>query len=208
MYREKTHQVENRIVSLHQNWVRPIVRGKTNALVEFGAKVTTSLVDGYCFVEKISWNAYNESTTLIDIIENYRDKTGMYPKRVLVDKIFRTRANLEYCKKFNIRMSGPKLGRPPADKGEYLTQCKIEKTEAKERNAIEGKFGEGKRRYYLERTMTRLKETTETQIHLTFLVMNLSKKLRTSLCTIFKAIENSILEKVNKTKGLLIVALA
>ena len=208
MYREKTHTVENRIVSLHQNWVRPIVRGKTNAFVEFGAKVTISLVDGYSFVEKIGWEAYNEGSELISIIENYKTKTGVYPERVLADKIFRTRTNLQYCKEHGIKLNGPKLGRPPADKNEYRAQCQLEREESKERNAIEGKFGEGKRRYYLEQTKTRLKETTETQIHLTFLVMNLSKKLRISLRLILKAIENSIFEMFYKRKSLMTTAFA
>ena len=36
MFIERKHQVNNRIVSIHQPHVRPIVRGKTNAKVEFG----------------------------------------------------------------------------------------------------------------------------------------------------------------------------
>lgn len=78
---EKTHQVEDRIVSIHQDFVRPIVRGKVIALVEFGAKVSISIVDGYSYIERLSWDAYNEGTTLIDSIEAYKQKTGTYPKR-------------------------------------------------------------------------------------------------------------------------------
>ena len=43
MYRKKKHKVEDRIVSISQSWVRPIVRGKANAPVEFGAKVSISM---------------------------------------------------------------------------------------------------------------------------------------------------------------------
>ena len=35
MYKNKTHKVENRIVSISQPYVRPIVRGKANKPVEF-----------------------------------------------------------------------------------------------------------------------------------------------------------------------------
>jgi hypothetical protein len=42
MFTEASHSVEHRIVSIHQPHVRPIVRGKTNAYVEFGAKIQTS----------------------------------------------------------------------------------------------------------------------------------------------------------------------
>ncbi len=41
------------------------------------------------------------------------------------------------------------------------------------RNAIEGKFGEGKRRFGLNRIMAKLDNTSQTTIAITFLVMNL-----------------------------------
>ena len=44
MFKEKSHTIEDRIVSIHQPHVRPIVRGKTNAKVEFGAKINVSLI--------------------------------------------------------------------------------------------------------------------------------------------------------------------
>ena len=45
MYQNKVHSVENRIVSISQPWIRPIVRGKTKAPVEFGAKFDLSIDD-------------------------------------------------------------------------------------------------------------------------------------------------------------------
>jgi IS5 family transposase len=45
------------------------------------------------------------------------------------------------------------------------------------RNSIEGKFGQGKRRFSLNRVMTKLPNTSETAIAITFLVMNLSTHL-------------------------------
>ena len=53
MYREKKRQIEDRIVSISQPWVRPIVRGKANAPVEFGAKISISMVDGYASVDRL-----------------------------------------------------------------------------------------------------------------------------------------------------------
>lgn len=75
-------------------------------------------------------------------------------------------------------MNGPKLGRPPKDQKLYSKQKQQEKSEAGERNAVEGKFGEAQRHYSLNRIMTRLKNTSEVSIHMTFLVMNLQKRLR------------------------------
>jgi transposase, IS5 family len=186
MYESKTHQVEDRIVSLSQPWVRPIVRGKSTAQTEFGAKIAVSVLDGYVRIEHLCWNAYNESNTLEETVERYKAQTGLYPQRILADKIYRTRDNLKYCTKHGISMSGPKLGRPPKDKALYEHQCRDERREAGERNEIEGKFGTGKRCYGLDRLTARLKDTSETQIHMIVLTMNLWKKLKSSFSHFFK----------------------
>ena len=67
---------------------------KVKAPVEFGAKFDLSLdSEGYGRIEKISFEAYNESTCLIEAIERFRERTGYYPERVLADQIYRTREN-------------------------------------------------------------------------------------------------------------------
>lgn len=186
MFREKSHRIENRIVSIHQPWVRPIVRGKATADVEFGAKIAISMVDGYSSIERLDWDAYNESVDLIETIERHKTRTGQYPERILADKIYRTRKNLQYCETHHIRFNGPKLGRPPQNKALYNEQKRIEKQESGERNVVEGKFGEGKRFYSLGRVMTRLKNTSEVSIHMTFLVMNLEKRLRDIIFQLYR----------------------
>jgi hypothetical protein len=50
------------------------------------------------------------------------------------------------------------------------------------RNSIEGKFGQGKRRFGLNRVMPKLDNTSETAIAITFLVINLSTWLRRVFC--------------------------
>lgn len=60
MFKEKKHSVENRIVSIHQPHIRPIIRGKAKAKVEFGAKINVSLDDGYARIDHFDWNAFNE----------------------------------------------------------------------------------------------------------------------------------------------------
>jgi IS5 family transposase len=179
MYDTRTHSVENRIVSISQPHVRPIVRGKKNADVEFGAKPTVSLIDGYAFIEKLAWEAYNEESTLIPAIEKYKERVGVYPEAVLADKIFRNRENRAYCKERDIRISGPRLGRPAKETQKAVIA--LERKDASARNAIEGKFGEGKTGYGLDRIMARLKETSETVIAMSFLCMNLNRKLRVLL---------------------------
>ena len=46
MYDHRTHHVKDRIVSISQPHVRPIVRGKARTNVEFGAKLAISIVVG------------------------------------------------------------------------------------------------------------------------------------------------------------------
>lgn len=180
MYQQGTHTVKDRIVSISQPYVRPIVRGKAGRPVEFGSKIEVSLVDGYIRIEKLSWDAFNEGGTLLASVEQFAADTGHYPARILADKIFRTRENLNYCKTHGIRMSGPKLGRPPKDKALFREQLRIEREESGERSAIECAFGVAKRRYTLGCIMTRLEHTSEVSIHVSALTMNLLRKLRLS----------------------------
>lgn len=176
MYEKKTNKVENRIVSVSQPHVRPIVRGKAGKAVEFGAKISASNVNGFVFLDKLSWDNYNESGDLQERIEEYKRETGSYPESVHVDKIYRTKANRAYCKERGIRMSGPRLGRPPKEVSKEKKQ--EARSDERVRNAIEGKFGQGKRRFSLGRVMAKLPETSETVIAMNFLVMNLSTLLQ------------------------------
>lgn len=153
MFKERRHSTEDRIVSLHMPFVRPIVRGKSNAPVEFGPKLAVSVVDGFTFIEKLSFDAFNEGVTLIDSVESYKERFGSYPEVVYADKIYRNRENLKFCKELGIRLSGPPLGRPSTDSKVLKEQHRQEREDAKIRNGVEGKFGEGKRFYGLARIM-------------------------------------------------------
>ena len=185
MYETRTHRIADRIVSLHQPHVRPIVRGKAKSPVEFGAKVSISLVNGFSFVERIGWDAYNESCDLIEQISRYRARFGFYPKSVHVDKIYRTRENRRYCKMKGIRLSGPPLGRPSEEGALLKEQKKLQRQDELDRIAVEGKFGQGKRRFSLARVMTKLARTSEVSIMISFIVMNLEKVLTEVLSFLF-----------------------
>lgn len=122
MYKTKKHSVVHGIVGASQPHVRPIVRGKLGVNVEFGAKLALSLEDGYARLEHLSWEAFNESTTLIASCERYFERNGYYPERILADKIYRSWAHLQYCVRHGIKLSGPALGRPLKDKALYNEQ--------------------------------------------------------------------------------------
>jgi hypothetical protein len=174
MYKEKKHSVANRIVSIHQPHVRPIVRGKSRSDVEFGAKIGVSLQDGFSRVDTISWEAYNEQIDLQKQIENYKSQRGYYPELVQVDRIYLNRDNRAWLKERNIRYTGKPLGRPVQQVLTAYQKRKARKEQA-ERNWIEGKFGQGKNGYRLNYIRARLQKTSESWIAAIFFVMNLIK---------------------------------
>jgi len=166
MYDNHSHSIENRIVSIHQPHVRPIVRGKSHAKVEFGAKIHVSLIDGISFLDELSWEAFNEGNHMMDYVERYRERFGFYPKEVLADQIYCTRSNRAALKEKRIKLLAKPLGRPSA--------VSIHLSPG-ERNPIEGKFGQAKTGYGLNRIRARLKGTSETWIASIILVLNLVK---------------------------------
>lgn len=189
MYRERCHSIADRIVSIYQPHVRPIVRGKAKSPVEFGAKLSVSLVGGYSFVDTLSWDAFNESGDLVGQVEAYRERFGFYPESVHADQIYRTRENRRYCTSLGIRLSGPPLGRPrqvtEANKKDLAQARRQQKQDELDRIAVEGKFGQGKRRFSLDRIMAKLAETSEAVIMVSFIVMNLEKILSSVIFFVF-----------------------
>ncbi len=167
MYQEKIKSVPHRIVSIHQPHVRPIVRGKSQAKIEFGAKIHCSMIDGITFLDELSWDAFNEGSHLMDYVEQYKKRFGCYPKDLLVDKIYGTRDNRRKLKDKGINLIGKPLGRPSPAAQIVLSPG--------ERNPIEGKFGQAKIGYGLDRIKARLQDTSESWIASIFLVLNLVK---------------------------------
>ena len=184
MYDNKTHKVKDRIVSISQPYIRPIVRGKATAPVEFGAKLDMSIDEkGFARLEKLSFDAYNEEDVLITAIENYRKRTGHYPQRVLVDQIYRNQKNRAYCKSKKIRISGKALGRPK--KNPTPEEKKIAHQDNTDRIEVERGFSLAKRCFGMGLITTKLDITTRSSIALSILAMNLSNLAKAILFTIF-----------------------
>lgn len=187
MYETKTHRVDDRIVSVAQAHVRPIVRGKASAPVEFGAQVSASIMNGYRRIERIMWDPYNEASDLENQIECYKKTYGCYPEVVLGDKKYGTKKNRALMKKHNIQYGGTPLGRPRKDGAqEKLLPKKI----VNQRNHIEGTFGTGKRVYGLDCIKARRSDTSMSWIAAIFFVMNLPlflKELGSSLLSFFES---------------------
>lgn len=99
-------------------------------------------------------------------VEQYHKRFGCYPRELLADQIYCTRANRRNLKEKGIRLIAKPLGRPAAVPIHVRPG---------ERNPIEGKFGQAKTGYGLNRLKARLKETSEPWIAYIFLVLNLVK---------------------------------
>ena len=172
MYENKTNQCPDRIVSISQDWVRPMKRGKAGSETEFGIKTTFCEIEGMTYVGKQSFDNYNEGTTLKNLIEQFYEKFNFYPEEILADKIYHNRENKKLCKSFGIKFIGKPLGRRPKDakkqkelaKEEYRAQC--------DRAEIEGRFGVGKRKFGLNLIKMKKKETTKTMVSLIAMALN------------------------------------
>lgn len=202
MYDEKVHSVSDRIVSIAQPYVRPIVRGKSKNQTEFGAKISASLVKGNVYLDHLSWDAFNEGTDLKDQVEKYRERFGFYPAVVCGDTIYGTRDNRRYLKKLGIEFSGKALGRPPKlTEEEAKLARRKRKAQAGLRNGIEGKFGEGKRKYDLDLVKAKTMRTSESWIAAVFFVMNLAAWLRKDLFLSFFRLLDIVKERwMNRSK--------
>ncbi len=167
MFDAGAHSVANRIVSIHQPHIRPIVRGKANAKTEFGAKIQATIMNGYAFLDDLSWEAFNEGSYLLSSVNKYKTRFGFYPEYVLVDKIYCTRSNRNALKDLSITLRAKPLGRPKAVDEKHVSPG--------ERNPIEGKFGQAKTAYGLNRIKARLQTTSQSWIASIILVLNLVK---------------------------------
>jgi hypothetical protein len=149
--------IPNRIVSVSKPYVRPIVRGKEAKNVEFGAKCNNILVDGISFIEKLSFNAFNEGTRLEHCIKMHKRLFGEDAKKVGGDAGYAGTANRDLCKELKIQTSFVKRGKPfkNASVKDFVRQ-ELARVRA---TVMEGSFGTQKEHYSLRRIKARKKET-------------------------------------------------
>jgi hypothetical protein len=185
MHRTHTKHVNHRIVNIHQPHVRPIVRGKESAKTEFGSKLQMSLVGGFIFMDHFSWEAFNEGNHLMDSLEKYKTRFGFYPAEVLADQIYCTQANRKQLKLLEIKLIAKPLGRPAA------LAVKVHLSPG-ERNPIEGKFGQAKVAFGMNKIRAKLSSTSASWIAAIALVLNLVKLTRQALVYLIFSVRNEI----------------
>jgi IS5 family transposase len=178
MYDADSRRIDDRIVNLAKPHVRPIVRGKAGRKTEFGAKISISDDNGFVDLDRISWDNYNEAKDLIKRVELYKQERGYYPERVCADAIYMTAENKRFCQQHGIRLSG--RGRSKTAQAPIATaeQKDLFKSDTRKRSVIEGRFGTSKRKYGLDKILTKLISTSKSVIAMTYFVMNTEKIIR------------------------------
>lgn len=183
MLERRVHQCKDRIISIFQPHVRPIVRGKNKAKVEFGAKIGASIVNGYTFIDHHSWDAYNESEDLLTHLRKYKMRFGCLPRLFEGDKIYLNRRNRRILKMLKIEIGGKPLGRPP--KETEVSDAKMSQYIG-ERNEIEATFGTAKRVYRANNIRAKLPDTGASWAALCFFAKNVEKFLREFLFALLR----------------------
>lgn len=189
MHRSGSHQVEDRIVHIHQPHVRPIVRGKDRAKTEFGSKLHVSLVGGFTFIDRFSWDSYNEGGYLIESVEQYKRRFGHYQAEVHADRIYCSRDNRRAMKELGIRLMAKPLCRPSA-------QAVTNHVRPGERYPIEGKFGRAKLKYGMDNIRAKLAVTSASWVASIALVLNLVRLTRQALLRVICQRLKSIIKPV------------
>lgn len=155
---DSRESIPNRIVGLSKPHLSPIVRGKEVKSVEFGAKVNNILVDGISFIEKLSFNAFNEGTRLVHCLKMHKKLFGVEAKKVGGDTDYAGTENRDYCKANGIQTSFVKRGRPFGEKKKEKDLVRKELARVRA-TAMEGSFGTQKEHYDLRRVKARTKRS-------------------------------------------------
>ena len=147
-------EVQHRIVSIDRPYLRPIVRGKENKRVEFGAKVNNIQIDGISFIEHHSFEAFNEGIRLQQAIEYQQELTGIKVTRLGADTIYANNANRRYCTENDITTNFVRKGPKPKDESVDLHTARsiIGTLRA---TVMEGSFGNQKQHYSVNRIAAR-----------------------------------------------------
>ena len=180
MHINRIHSVANRIVSIHQPHVRPMVRGKAGSDVEFGSKIGVCVHNGITYLDHLSWDSYNETEDLKTSVENYKKRNGYYPAKINADQIYITRENRKWCIEKNILLNGKPLGRPTEQTKQRIKELR---QAVSERNCVEGKFGQAKRWYGMGNIHAKLKATSESMIGAIVVVLNLIRLVQQHVLT-------------------------
>ncbi len=147
-------EVKRRVVSIDRPYIRPIIRGKENKRVEFGAKVNNIQIDGISFIEHHSFEAFNEGIRLKECVEYQEQLTNQPVRRIGMDTIYANNANRKYCTEKGIVTCFARKGPKPKDENPDVSKARriIGNLRA---TVMEGSFGNQKQHYGVGRIAAR-----------------------------------------------------
>lgn len=176
MYRRRAHSVKDRVVSFYRGYVRPMKRGKSGRPVEFGPKGALSFVGGFLFLDVLSHDNFSEAQAEIvrSQIENYRKRFKKNPPSFTADKLYGSLENRGIMKEKGIRSAFKALGKKGKDSDVHDRWFRKKQ---RQRNQIEGSFGNGKEHYGLEEILYHGVEGAEMWVRCCLLGMNLKAAL-------------------------------
>lgn len=174
MYKKKVNRIEDRIVSFHRPYVRPIKRGKQGKKVEFGGKGALVHVGGFLFLDHFDHSAFAEENLMADHLLHYVERFGKLPPYMTADTKYGTLENRKLSEELKVRASFKRRGRPPKT---VKTQDRWFKKKQRERNRIEGGIGNGKEHYRLDKVRYSIKDGSEIWVRAGILAMNLKTSM-------------------------------
>lgn len=148
---------KNRIVSIHKNYLRPIVRGKEIKGVEFGAKVNKLQIDGINFIQRISFDNFNEGTQFKNTIYKAQGLTKTKIKIVGADAIYATNKNRVFATFNKIQTDFKPKGKPSKHRKQQIQLARMITKERATR--LQGSFGKEKEHYHLKKIKAKTKAT-------------------------------------------------
>ena len=148
---------KNRIISIHKDYLRPIVRGKEIKSVEFGTKLNKLQINGINFIQKISFDNFNESTQFRNTIYKAQGLTKTKVRIVGADAIYATNKNRVFATSNKIQTDFKPKGKPSKHRKQQIQMARMITKERATR--LEGGFGKEKEHYHLKKIKAKAKAT-------------------------------------------------
>ena len=162
-------KVQERIVSVHKTYIRPMVRGKFPVDVEFGPKLLVNLQDDYLFLEDVQFNNVSDTQLLETSIEAYKERFDKLPTQLATDRGFWSKANRQLAEDYGIK----KIAMENKGKSNYLKGQPFKERLRRLRCKIEAKISLAKRKYGLDRCLYSIQHGEEIWARLGLIAMNL-----------------------------------
>ena len=157
--------IPGRIVSLHKDHVRPIMRGKFPLSTEFGPKILVAIYRGWTHVVKVFQNNVPDSSLALATLIWFKRTFGHLPKELLGDRGLSSRHNELILKSVSVRSGLQPRGNNPLNPKQ--------KKDIRDRLAIEARISLAKRMTGWSRLMSRTPSHDHSWIALDSLAANL-----------------------------------